>query len=145
MSPLLGPVIPFTWFVCVCVCVCAHVCVCVCVHLSMTTTESMRVLPAHLIKLAWCSGLNEPSGYIDLLSVIIEIHTGHVVHDGPHHTILTSMLLILRGGGGYMLTKLIVFYIICITISSIFAPETIYSPEDEYTNVFHHEVRPYRL
>ena len=49
----------------------------------------------YLVKLAGSSRFNVSTRYINLLAIVIEIHTGSVVHDGSHNSIFTSVLSVL--------------------------------------------------
>jgi len=51
----------------------------------------------YLVILAGWSGLNIAAGDIYLLAVIVEVHTGHSIHDGPHYPNFTSTLALLYG------------------------------------------------
>ena len=53
--------------------------------------------PDLVVFIGW-SGLQIASGYVDLLSVVVEIHTGHLPCDGSHYARLASMLTLLVWG-----------------------------------------------
>ena len=53
--------------------------------------------PDLVVFIGW-SGLQIASGYVNLLSVIVEIHAGHLPCDGSHYARLASMLTLLVWG-----------------------------------------------
>ena len=51
---------------------------------------------SYLVILIGWSRLNIAAGYIHLLAIIIEVHTGHSVHYGTYHTHLAGTLALLN-------------------------------------------------